>query len=223
MRKQFYFIRLMVAVVVATVLAGTSAVRAQQADITSWLHLGAEYELKEKGLALESGLEWRTEDRFRRTDRVSLSADGAYEVLPWLEVGAGYEIHFRQKSHDWGIRHRYRLQAVLSTRLWERLKVSLRERFQHTLDGDDENELRLRSRVKLAYDLPRSEVEPYASVEAFNGLACGEQFRVTRLRYRGGAQFPLVGSWDGELFYIYQDDRGKKGRHVLGVKCVYRF
>lgn len=101
--------------------------------------------------------------------------------------------------------------------------MSLRERFQHTLDGDDENELRLRSRVKLAYDLPRSGVEPYASVEAFNGLACGEQFRVTRLRYRGGAQFPLVGSWDGELFYIYQDDRGKKGRHVLGVKCVYRF
>ena len=102
------------------------------------------------------------------------------------------------------------------------LPSSLREKFQHTLDGDEENELRLRTRLKLAYDVPRSGLEPYVSVEMYNGLARGEHFDVTRMRYRGGLEFPVIGRWEGELFYIYQDEPDKS-KHVLGVGCVYKF
>ena len=119
---------------------------AQRPDFTTWLNLGAEYELQHSGFTLESGLEWRTEDRFRQTDRVGWNVDGSYKLLPWLKVGMGYELHLRNlDEEEWGFRHRYKLQATLSTRVWSRLKVSLREKFQHTLDGDEENELRLRT------------------------------------------------------------------------------
>lgn len=196
---------------------------AQRPDFTTWLNLGAEYELRHSGFTLESGLEWRTEDRFRQTDRVGWNVDGSYKLLPWLKVGMGYELHLRNlDEEEWGFRHRYKLQATLSTRVWRRLKVSLREKFQHTLDGGEENELRLRTRLKLAYDVPRSGLEPYVSVEMYNGLARGEHFDVTRMRYRGGLEFPVIGRWEGELFYIYQDEPDK-AKHVLGVGCVYKF
>ena len=133
--------------------------RAQRPDFTTWLNVGAEYELKKSGFTLESGLEWRTKDHFRQTDRVGWNVDGSYQLLSWLKVGMGYELHLRNlDEEEWGFRHRYKLQAILSARVWSRLKVSLREKFQHTLDGDEENELRLRTRLKLAYDVPRSPV-----------------------------------------------------------------
>ena len=197
--------------------------RAQRPDFTTWLNVGAEYELKKSGFTLESGLEWRTKDHFRQTDRVGWNVDGSYQLLPWLKVGMGYELHLRNlDEEEWGFRHRYKLQATLSARVWSRLKVSLREKFQHTLDGDEENELRLRTHLKLAYDVPRSGLEPYVSVEMYNGLARGEHFDVTRMRYRGGLEFPVIGRWEGELFYIYQDEPDK-AKHVLGVGCVYKF
>ena len=128
--------------------------RAQRPDFTTWLNVGAEYELKKSGFTLESGLEWRTKDHFRQTDRVGWNVDGSYQLLSWLKVGMGYELHLRNlDEEEWGFRHRYKLQAILSARVWSRLKVSLREKFQHTLDGDEENELRLRTRLKLAYDV----------------------------------------------------------------------
>ena len=92
---------------------------AQRPDFTTWLNLGAEYELQHSGFTLESGLEWRTEDRFRQTDRVGWNVDGSYKLLPWLKVGMGYELHLRNlDEEEWGFRHRYKLQATLSTRRW---------------------------------------------------------------------------------------------------------
>ena len=173
---------------------------AQRPDFTTWLNLGAEYELLHSGFTLESGLEWRTEDRFRQTDRVGWNVDGGYKLLSWLKVGMGYELHLRNlDEEEWGFRHRYKLQATLSTRVWSRLKVSLREKFQHTLDGDEENELRLRTRLKLAYDVPRSGLEPYVSVEMYNGLARGEHFDVTRMRYRGGLERSTSWEWGASI------------------------
>ena len=71
-------------------------------------------------------------------------------------------------ADGWKFRHRYRLEGTLSARV-QRVKLSLRERFQHTFDGH-RDEFRLRSRAKFAYDIPKCKLEPYASVEMYNGL-----------------------------------------------------
>ena len=86
--------------------------RAQRPDFTTWLNVGAEYELKKSGFTLESGLEWRTKDHFRQTDRVGWNVDGSYQLLPWLKVGMGYELHLRNlDEEEWGFRHRYKLHT----------------------------------------------------------------------------------------------------------------
>lgn len=205
------------------VLAGSPLclLNGQEHDFCTWTKLGLEYEMKPRW-TLSSDLEWRTKGHAGTNDRIGLSADLEYEALPFLKLGGGYEVHYRNrgKEEGWKFRHRYRLEGTLSTRL-HRFKLSLRERFQQTWDMA-EKEFRLRSRLKVAYDIRQCKVEPYVSVELYNGLARGESFAVTRTRYRGGVSFPLGKQWEAEAFYCRQVEK-EKGKHILGIECVYKF
>ena len=166
------------ALVLLISLLGVSSfsLRAQEKDFATWANVGFEYKLK-PAFTVSGGLEWRTKDDLGKTDRWGLDVGGAYSVLPFLKVAAGYEIHYRNRGEaGWKFRHRYHFDGTLSTRV-QRLTVSLRERFQHTFDSSGD-EFRWRSRVKLAYDIPKCKIEPYASVEMYNGLNRGERFDV---------------------------------------------
>ena len=197
------------------------AVRAQEADYTTWAKMGVEYGWNDR-LDLVGGLEWRTEDHLRATDRLGLDVGVKYALLPFLKLGGGYEIHYRNRGEDgWKFRHRYHADATLSIR-WRRMKFALRERFQHTWD-DVENELRLRSRLKLAYDIARSKVEPYVSVEMYNTLHRDEDFDIVRMRYRTGLSFPVFSDkWEADVFYCRQWE-SEKQKNIFGVDVVYKF
>ena len=219
MWKRKYLYTLLLAALLS--LGGWQALNGQEHDFCTWMKLGVEYEMRPKW-TLSGDLEWRTKDHAGAHDRLGLSADLEYGAASFLKIGGGYEVHYRNRGEEdgWGFRHRYRLEGTLSARVG-RLKLSLRERFQHTWD-EMETELRLRSRLKAAYDIPRCKLEPYVSVEMYNGLAVGEKFDVTRMRYRGGVSFPLAKALEAEVFYCRQVE-DVKGKHVLGVECVYKF
>ena len=194
---------------------------AQEKDFTTWASAGFIYKVK-PAFTLSGKLEWRTKDDLGKTDRWGLDVGGAYSVLPFLKVAAGYEIHYRNRGEaSWKFRHRYHFDGTLSTRV-QRLKVSLRERFQHTFDSSGD-EFRWRSRVKLAYDIPKCKIEPYASVEMYNGLNRGERFDVQRMRYRGGVVLPLFSDcWEADVFYCRQWE-SKARKNIVGVACTYSF
>ena len=211
------------ALVLLISLLGVSSfsLRAQEKDFATWANVGFEYKLK-PAFTVSGGLEWRTKDDLGKTDRWGLDVGGAYSVLPFLKVAAGYEIHYRNRGEaGWKFRHRYHFDGTLSTRV-QRLKVSLRERFQHTFDSSGD-EFRWRSRVKLAYDIPKCKIEPYASVEMYNGLNRGERFDVQRMRYRGGVVLPLFSDcWEADVFYCRQWE-SKARKNIVGVACTYSF
>ena len=156
------------------------------------------------------------------------AADGLRGGLPGRQpadvaVAVNYEFSYNNMDADgWMACHVYRLRAVLSTRLWRWLDVSLREKYEHSLGQHGFREMLLRQRLRLGHTLARSGVEPYVSVETFNSLFVGDGFRLARTRYRGGAAFPLGGGWTGDLFYLYQDSPAK-GTHVMGLAGTYRF
>lgn len=205
---------------VAVLLMAPVLLHAQERDFNTWASAGFEYKVK-PAFTLSGKLEWRTKDNLDKTDRWGLDVGGAYTVLPFLKVGAGYEVHYRNRGEaGWKFRHRYHFDGTLSTCV-QRLKLSLRERFQHTFDGNVD-EFRLRSRVRLAYDIPKCEIEPYASVEMYNGLNRGERFDVQRMRYRGGVALPLSSDWEADIFYCRQWERGER-RDIVGVACTYSF
>lgn len=194
--------------------------QAQETDFTTWANVGFEYKLK-SAFAVSGGLEWRTKDDVGKTDRWGLKVGGSYQPLPFLKLGAGYETHYRNRGADgWKFRHRYHVDGTLSARV-QRVKLSLRERFQHTFDGHAD-EFRLRSRVKLAYHVPKCKWEPYASVEMYNGLNGGEHFGVKRMRYRGGVVRTLSERWEADLFYVRQWERDRR-KNIVGVECTYSF
>ena len=159
-------------------------------------------------------MEWRTKDDLNKTDRWGLDVGGSYSVLPFLKVAAGYEIHYRNRGESgWKFRHRYHFDGTLSTRV-QRLKLSLRECFQHTFDSGGD-EFLWRSRAKLAYDIPKCKIEPYASVEMYNGLNRGERFDVQRMRYRGGVVLPLS-SWIGRrMSFIAVNGESKARKDIV--------
>ena len=196
---------------------------AQQQDLATWATVEMVYDWERAGLELDGLLEWRTKDRVRRTDCAVLYLAVNRQVLPWLSLGTNYEFSYNNLDEDgWMACHCYRLRAVLSTRLWRRLDVSLREKYEHSLGQHGFREMLLRQRLRVGCPLPRGGVEPYVSVETFNSLFVGDGFRLARTRYRGGAAFPLGQGWTGDLFYLYQDSR-TTGKHVLGLAGTYRF
>lgn len=197
-----------------------SPLRAQEKDFTSWADVGVEYSLK-RAWTLSGGVEWRTKENLGRTDRWGVKLGAGYKPLPFLKLGAGYEAHCRNRGGGtWKLRHRYYADGTLSARV-QGVKLSLRERFQHTFDGQTD-EFRLRSRLKLACPLPRCKVEPYASVEMYNGLNRGERFDVERMRYRGGIVLPLSKRWEADLFYCRQWEAEKR-KDIAGVECTFCF
>lgn len=208
-------------VLILGVISLPATVYAQEADYTTWLKIGAQYEVNERW-EVSGGLEWRTKGDVSTTDRLGLDVAAKYEVLSFLKVGAGYEVHYRNRGDEgWKFRHRYHAEGTLSTQ-WMRVKVSLRERFQHTWNAE-EKEFRLRSRLKLAYDIRHCKLEPYASIEMYNGLGRGERFDVARMRYRAGLTLPLFSErWEADVFYCRQWERSGR-KNIFGVDCVYKF
>lgn len=194
--------------------------QAQEEDFTSWLNAGFEYKVK-PAFVISTDLEWRTKNDLNRTDRWGIGVGGEYLFLPFLKFGAGYELHYRNRGESgWEFRHRYRVDGTLSTHL-QHLKLSLWERLQHTFDGEND-EFRLRSRFKLAYDIPKCKLEPYVSVEIYNGLNFGEHFNVQRMRYRTGLSFEVTDNWDTEVFYCRQWQRDRQ-KNIVGIECSYSF
>lgn len=206
------------------VVCGASALtlplKGQSLDNTTWTTVSVKHKLNQK-FDLSANVEWRTKDDVSETDRWGFKVGTGYKVLPFLKVGAGYEMHYRNRGADgWKHRHRYMVEGTLSAR-WLDWKISLRERFQHTFDRHDD-EVLLRSRLKLAYDIPSCKLEPYASVEMYNGLNRGEDFDVTRMRYRGGLNFPVFSCMDMEVFYCRQWEE-RKDKNIFGIEMSFEF
>lgn len=90
-----------------------------------------------------------------------------YNFLPWLKTGVNY---VPVSEPD---RWRHYLEGDLMGILKSGdFKVSLRERYRYRLTGEGTHELR--SRLKLAYDIPESKLSPYIAIELFTWATGGK-------------------------------------------------
>ena len=200
---------------IASILKG----QAQDKKLRTWTTVNIEHKLKPV-FTLSAGLEWRAKNNLSQTDRLELKMGASYDPFSFLKMKAGYEVHYRNREYGiWRFRHRYHLEGTLLTRL-QQIKFALRERFQHTIDGGN-NELRMRSRFKLAYDIPKCKPEPYVSVEMYNSLEGKDHFDIKRMRYRSGVCLP-VSNWTADIFYCLQKE-SDESRHIIGLEFVYEF
>lgn len=135
-----------------------------------------------KSLVLTLQEEMRVNENFSHLQRSYTSADLEYKVLPWLKAGVSYSFILNNKT-QWDIRHRgtFYLSEGLRAGRW---KFSLKETLQATCRTDSVNlyqspktELSLKTRLKVAYDVPGSHFEPFVSAETrflLNGVRPGK-------------------------------------------------
>ena len=104
---------------------------------------------------------------------------------------------------------------------WQRMKFSLRERFQQTFsDGNAEN--RLRSRLKVGYEPKKGIFLPYFSAELYQAIGGAAFFDVARMRYRPGVEIEISDKWSLDVFYCYQYEPDKS-KHIVGIECSFAF
>lgn len=128
-----------------------------------------------------------------------------YNFLPWLKTGVNY---VPVSEPD---RWRHYLEGDLMGILKSGdFKVSLRERYRYRLTGEGTHELR--SRLKLAYDIPESKLSPYIAIELFTW---GDRWKKTR-HYLACTR-DITNYMQLEWYYLYYTFNGLPPEHILGL------
>lgn len=133
---------------------------------------GMEVNLVPKKLKMNLNEEIRMDENFGRIQKTYSTLGIDYRILPWLRAGAAYSfIMDNSHSNGWGIRHRGSLYLTERVELgrWE---LSFQERIQATHRSDDvnlfespKNEICLKTRVRLEYDIRGKSLKPYISAQ----------------------------------------------------------
>lgn len=192
-------------------------VQAQDNDFAIWSTFGVKHKFTPE-LTLGGNLEFRTKDHLKETDRWGIALNGSYQLSRIFKAEAGYEFHYRNRNEQgWKIRQRYSFGLAASMK-WANFRFSLRERFQQTW-SQEKNELHLRSLLKVGYVPSKGMVSPYGSLEFYNSLKGDPFFDLSRIRYRGGAEWKLSRKWGMDTYFLYQWESGKN-KYVLGLDFV---
>lgn len=205
-------------VLLAASALSASHLMAQTDEFATWTRVKADFGLS-GGWSLVGYAEYRSMDDLKQSDRWGFSVMVDYNPTSWLRMESGYEFHYRQKSGNWTIRHRYKwsAQGNIVRGNW---KFSLRERFQRTTSGGTaENDLR--SRLRSSYVL-KQWMNPYFSIELFQPLGGDAFFTVKRLRYRPGIIWKFSERYSLDMFYCRQYET-KRCQNIFGMEFGMKF
>lgn len=185
-------------------LAGLQGASAQDGENTSkpitdgslWLSLGVDYKpfAKKSGDLVErkfnrnfkinAEVGWRTNDIVSNTSQVNLNLTPEYKLTDYLKVGAQYR-YIIKDIYTSNIQ-RITLQASLSGKK-DRIKLDNRFRYQHEFRDVTTLRTVLRDRLGVEYNIPKWQLDPHVSAEAFYGLHyTGNQF--VGMRYELGTE-----------------------------------
>lgn len=186
---------------------------------------------KRLGTSLE--LEFRSRNKFRTADRVSLGADVSYKLLPWLKASGGYTLLIDNNREDltfqddgvtynnwrpsyWGIRHRFNVSLTGSYKV-QRVEVSLRERWQYTyrssrmidnFDFDEaeweDHEVRGKGKNVLRSRLQLEWDIPKCKYDPFASVEFHTTRELEKTRFIVGVDHSVKKTHDFKLYYRYQ-------------------
>lgn len=133
------------------------------------------------------------------------------KVLPWLKAGVNY-VPVLNPGNEW----KYYMELdVVGTLKSGNFNVSIRERYRHGFTGAATNELR--SRLKVAYDIPDSKFGFYLAPEVYTW---GDEWKKTRHYVGCTCDFSEHVQLEG--YYIYYTFRNSPAEHVIGVGLNFK-
>lgn len=212
---------------------------AQDADNGLWTTV----EIKKKfkyGLALSLSEEYKMRENFSNTDKLETTLDLSWKPLSFLKGGISYcRIDYNHPANNtnpleyWELRHRY-IAYLTGSYDFGRFSLSLREKFQQTnrvgivADQNKSNPTNvLRSKLEVDYNIRKSPLTPYASVEIFyafnepNGVQNPASTKmVTEIRNSIGLEYAINKKLAIDAGYLYcsETDWDKDVRDANNIK-----
>lgn len=248
MKKVYIF--LAVIMIAITAKAGSD-------DFGVWTGLSATKTLP-YGFSLSLEGEFRSSDKAHSVDEWNASIGLNYKVNKYLKIGTAYVFkyaysHAKRKEHYkddiehpaywngfnythdyWTPKNRFNFEATGDVKLFDVLKISLRERYQFTdqktqmvdrtkyrykndkktLKNDyplqDKNEKErkysqyLRSRMKLEFDKKGWDFQPYITFELFNNL--DNKLALDKTRFSVGTAYKINRQNEVSLGYLFNNE-----------------
>jgi long-subunit fatty acid transport protein len=233
---------------------GSQHATAQGNDFGAWYEIGAEKKLSRQW-SLGGEAEFRTRNNMRTADRWSVSLNAEYKFGKHLKASGGYTLMADNNAEEldlksdgmtpnkwtpsyWGLRHRFNLSLQGSIK-WQRLSLSLRERWQYTYRPEAEDKRYdidndvwtnrkgkgknvLRSRLEAGYDIPNWKFDPYVNAEMFN-----DKSGISKMRYTIGIEYKWQKKHVFGLSYKYQnvthdEDDLDANSHIIGLSYKYK-
>lgn len=233
-QKIFNWVRFIILVLFFTfVYIGLSKAQTTH-DFGMWTSAGMEKRLNERW-NLGASIELRTKDNTKSIDRWQLGLNGAYKVSEHLKLGGCYEFQLRNRTIDDATefvpRHRLMFDVTPGTKVFDWLKLSLRERYQYTYMMQKSHvaathDHHLRNRLKAEIDNSSMKGwSPYVSVEMFNNLS--KKFKIDEMRMALGTTYSVSTHHVINLGYLLDLKRTVSGLdkalHVINIGYVYKF
>lgn len=203
---------------------------AQTSDFGLWTDYALSKKVSDKiSLALEVDLRLRNE--LRTIDKVQTTLEGDYKFNDYFKAGLSYTyINFYRKgnkAHDyknyWETRHRFNVIGEGEYELG-RFNVSLRERIQGTyrmLDSVTTAKLNpkwiLRSKISIAYNIPKVPVEPYLSAELFHPLNGENSMIMEEYRIGAGIKYKYSKKLAFKFGYIYSNEYNEEDSDIINA------
>ncbi len=159
---------------------------------------------------------------------------------------------YNQTEHYWTPKNRFNVEATGTIKLFRRLKVSLRERYQYThkkrqmvprmkyrykndqvtlkrafSDPNEKEEKRtqyLRSRLRLEWGGKGWDFEPYVGFELFNNL--DNELVLDKTRFSLGTSYKINSQHSVSVGYLFNNDVDEEpyeGKHVIDLGYSFKF
>jgi len=197
---------------------------AQTRDYGLWT--GAEVSQKvNKRLSFNLAGELRLRDTLSTLDELLAELGVGIKINSHFDLFGGYRIGRSNEDYGFITNHRLTLGAKTD---WDisRFKVGYNLRYEYEFaegyyNGYNlEESKRIRSKVSLDYNLPKTKVSPYISAELFYDMSPYKEHEFSKVRYRVGANLPVNKRNAWEIFVQYQKNLNAKTRKssiVLGL------
>lgn len=195
---------------------------------------GADFQIKlTKGLKLNLEPEFRFNDGY---DKLLLNGGLTYKTFGCIYWGATYRLEIDRVesstsstiSSGWGstnnyesdIYHRYAFDVTYKDK-FGRLTPSFRLRYNNFADEDVDDKEFIRYRAKVEYDIRKSKITPFVSVEAYQEM---DENMLYKMRYSTG--FDLKVSKRSALSFDYKFDfftLEYKNANIFSVGYKHKF
>jgi len=171
---------------------GLVDIQAQEDDFQIWGDVSAKYKINKKiRVSGELGLRSRENSQFLKQSYAEFGVK--YKINKRFVLGSKYryaDYYYQSKTPA----HRFSFDAAYNVK-WKRIRFTVRERYQQTwYISDFKNKYdvkELRSRFMLTYDIKKSKIEPFMSMEHYLGLSGKYYLSTAQNRWTLGLEFPV--------------------------------